>query len=144
MPIDGLSAEALDSGRSGSGGHMLATLMMAAAFALSSPTLQNPIAQYVKGDVVRLVSEPGRDPLPDSRIVAVAGDRMIADASGILVNGEPVRDVSPELLQQIARRWEQVVPPDHYFVIGERHNESSSVRYHGLIPAEKIARKLSK
>ena len=119
-------------------------LIVAAAVAVFTP-LQAQTPTYLKGDVVRLVAQAGGDPLPDSRVIAVAGDRIQINKSGIVVNGEPVRDISPQLLEQFARPWEQVVPSGHYFVIGERHDGPDSVvRYHGLIPAEKIVRKVSK
>lgn len=93
---------------------------------------------------MRLVSPAGGDPLPDVRVIAVAGDRVYVDKSRIAVNGEPVRDVSPQLLAQVAEKWEQVVPAGHYFVIGERQDDASTVRYHGLIPTAKILRKVTK
>ena len=118
-------------------------LIVAAAVALSTSVhAQTP--EYAKGDTVRLVAPATGDPLPDSRVIAVAGDRIHIDNSGIVVNGESVRDVPPGLLAQFDKPWDQVVPAGHYFVIGERREASGSVKYHGLIPAEKIARKVSK
>ena len=52
-----------------------------------------------------------------------------------MVNGESVRDVPPGVLAQFGKPWDQVVPAGHYFVIGERSEASSNVKYHGLIPA---------
>jgi type IV secretory pathway protease TraF len=98
---------------------------------------------YVKGDIVRLVA-PTTDPLPDSRVIALAGERIHIDRSGFVVNGEPVTDVAPQMLKQFAEPWDQVVPVGHYFVIGKRQEAPGAVRYHGLIPAEKIVRKVSK
>jgi signal peptidase I len=118
-------------------------LIVAAAVALSA-SLQAQATSYSKGDIVQLVAPATGDPVPDSRVVAVAGDRIHADKSGIVVNGAPVDGISAKLLAQFAKPWDQVVPAGHYFVIGERSETSGSVTYHGLIPAEKIARKVSK
>ena len=119
--------------------------VLALAFAVAlAPGFQSQPSAYAKGDIVRLATPAGSDPLPDTRVIAVAGDRIHADKSGITVNREPVRDVSSKLLEQIAETWDQVVPPGHYFVIAERQTDLSAVRYHGLIPAAKILRKVTK
>ena len=122
---------------------MFNLLALACAVALSAGLQSQPSA-FSKGDIVRLVTSAGTDPLPDVRVIAVAGDRIHVDKSRIAVNGEPVRDVSPQLLEQFAETWDQVVPAGHYFVIGERQNDASTVRYHGLIPAAKILRKVTR
>jgi signal peptidase I len=123
---------------------VLTLLTLAAAVAFSS-TVQSTTATYAKGDVVRLAAQANGDPLPDSRVLAVAGDRIQIDRKkGILVNGEPVKAVSQQFLDQVAEPWDQVVPAGHYFVIAERQTSASTVRYHGLIPAAKIVAKLSK
>lgn len=97
---------------------------------------------YGRGDTVRLVAQENGEPLPDSRIIAIAGDRVRIDKSAITVNGEAVEGVSAELLQTVANPWEQLVPEGHYFVVGESGTRNSMVRYYGLIPAGKIIRKL--
>jgi hypothetical protein len=112
------------------------------AVALAAPIpAQAPV--YAKGDVVRLVVRENGDSYPDSRIVAVASDHLRADKSALTVNNEIVTGVSPELLQMFAEPWDQVTPAGHYFVVAEQRNAPNSVvRYHGLIPAEKIVRKI--
>jgi signal peptidase I len=122
---------------------MSTLLMFSVAAALSTP-LPTQSTSYVKGDVVRLETPADSDPLPDVRVIAVSGDRIQADRSGILVNSERVADVSPQLLEQFAETWDQIVPAGHYFVIAERVGASSAVRYHGLIPAAKIVKKVGK
>src|SRR5687767_1085504 len=123
---------------------MTILLPIVAAVALTSASVQSDAPQYAKGDVVQLQSRSTGESVPDSRVIAVAGDRITADKSGIAVNGERVPGVSPELLEQFAKRWEQVVPAGHYYVIGERHERHSTVRFHGLIPAARILRKVAK
>ena len=98
--------------------------------------------QYTRGDTVRLVAQENGDPLPDSRIVAIAGDRVHIDRSSLTVNGVTVQGVSTELLRTVAEAWDQLVPEGHYFVIGERGTTNDMVRYYGLIPVKKIIRKL--
>jgi signal peptidase I len=116
--------------------------IMLAAIALSPGLQQAQAPTYAKGDVVTLVRPASGDPYPDSRVMAIPGDRLQARRSGILVNGEPVKDVSPGVLEQFVEPWEQVVPPGHYFVIGEKQAGTSAVLYFGLIPSEKIVRKV--
>lgn len=122
---------------------MLMILATVLSFALQAPA---PV--YVRGDIVELVRAPGDSPLPEVRIIAVPGDRLQADRRGIRVNEQTVEGVSKQLLEQFAEAWDQVVATGHYFVIAETEkvstNGSSSVRFHGLIPAEKIARKAAR
>jgi len=98
--------------------------------------------RYVRGDVVRLVAQDNGAPLPDSRIIALAGDRIHVDRSSITVNGVAVQGVSAELLQRVSEAWDQLVPEGHYFVVGESGTANDMVYYWGLIPAAKIIRKL--
>jgi signal peptidase I len=98
--------------------------------------------QYGRGDTVRLVAQENGDPFPDSRVVAIAGDRVHIDRSSLTVNGVAVQGVSRELLQTVSKAWDQLVPEDHYFVVGERGTTNDMVRYYGLIPAKKIIRKI--
>jgi signal peptidase I len=99
-------------------------------------------SQYARGDMVRLVAQENGDPFPDSRIVAIAGDRVHIDRSSLTVNGVAVQDVSKDLLQTVSEAWDQLVPEGHYFVVGERGTTNDMVRYYGLIPAKKIIRKI--
>jgi len=123
---------------------MTMLLPIVAALVLTSASFQSEAPQYAKGDVVELQRRSTGESVPDSRVIAVAGDRITADKSGIVVNGERVPGVSPELLEQFAKRWEQVIPAGHYYVIGERQERNSTVRFHGLIPAARILRKIEK
>ena len=103
---------------------------------------------YMPGDIVELVQAPGDSVLPDVRIIAVPGDRLQADKRGIRVNEQTVEGVSKQLLEQIGESWDQVVPNGHYFVIAETQTAagrvSSTVRFYGLVPAEKIVRKAAR
>ena len=98
--------------------------------------------RYVRGDVVRLVAQDNGDRLPDSRIIAIAGDRVHVDKTSITVNGVTVQGVSAELLKAVSETWDQLVPEGHYFVIGESGTPNDMVYYYALIPAAKIIRKL--
>ena len=97
-------------------------------------------ARYVRGDTVRLVAQENGDPFPDSRIVAIAGDRVHIDKSSLTVNGLAVQGGSG-VMQTVVEPWDQLVPEGHYFVVGES-NCNDMVRYYGLIPVGKIIRKL--
>ena len=89
-----------------------------------------------RGDIVRIKSENA----PLVRIVAVAGDRVRIDDSGVFVNGAAVTSISPELL---SKPWEpEIIPAGHYLVAGEERSESVSgvsvSRYWALIGANKV------
>jgi len=119
-------------------------LILVGALALA-PILHAQTATYTKGEIVRLVAPASGDPLPDSRVIATPGDRILANKSGISVNGEAVTGISPKVLEQFAEPWDQTVPPGHYFVVGERRDSVDSiVMYQGLIPAAKIAQRVGR
>jgi len=54
--------------------------------------MQGP-AVFQRGEIVRLKSEPG---MPTARIVALPGDRLRVDNSGVYVNGAIVPWISEE------------------------------------------------
>jgi type IV secretory pathway protease TraF len=119
-------------------------LILAAVMSVAMQSQPQP-GGYVRGDLVQLVRAADDKPLPSVRVVAVAGDRIEANTSRLRVNGQPVGGVSVQLLEQFVEPWDQLVPADHYFVIAESRTvgerTDSTVRYFGLIPVEKIARK---
>ena len=120
---------------------MKSLLIVVAAVVLVQVTHAQGV-RYVRGDRVRLAAEENGDRLPDSRIIAIAGDHVHIDKSSITVNGVAVRGVSAELLTRVSETWEQIVPAGHYFVVGESGVPNSVVHYYGLIPAAKIIRKV--
>ena len=120
-----------------------AVLVAVSVLALLVPFPRAQAPEYVRGDLVRLITPADGDSLPDCRVIAVAGDQIRVDRMAVTVNGATVGNLPAGILQDFAETWDETVPSGHYFVIGERVNTSTSrVRYHGLIPAEKIAGKL--
>ena len=124
------------------GGSVLKTclVVVAAIFAVQLTYPQTP--RYVRGDVVRLTAQANGDPYPDSRIIAVAGDRVHIDRSSLIVNGVADADVSSEFLKSVSEPWDQLIPAGHYFVVGERGVPNDTVRFYGMVPAAKIIRKI--
>ena len=120
---------------------MLKSFVVVVAAVITVQLADAQAPQFARGDIVRLVAQENGDPFPDSRVVAIAGDRVHIDRSTLTVNGVEVQGVSRELLQTVSEAWDQVVPDGHYFVVGERGTTNDMVRYYGLIPATKIIRK---
>src|SRR4051812_30242883 len=119
--------------------------LLVAVIAVAGPALHAQVPTYVRGDIVRLVSNDATDPLPDSRILAVPGDRIRVTRTAVMVNGEAVSDVPPALLAQFAEPVEQMIPAGHYFVIGEKRPAPNSVvEYYAVIPAAKIHNKVTR
>lgn len=117
----------------------MSKLLTVSVMVLLSVFVHAQATQYAKGDVVRLQPQANGDPLPDSRIIAIAGDHIQFNKSGVLVNDQIVRDLSERLFAQLsAEPWDQVVPDGHYVVVGERQDPTGTVSYHGLIPGSKI------
>ena len=119
-------------------------VIVAVAVALSV-AVQAQTSEYSRGEVVRLQPTPEGTLLPNSRIIAVGGDRIKTEKSAILVNDLAVPNVSPEILSQfVAGAWDQIVSDGHYVVMGERQEASGVVRFNGLIPTAKIIGRVSR
>jgi signal peptidase I len=75
---------------------------------------------FQRGDLVRMKSN---SPAYALRVIAVPGDRLRMDATGIYVNDAPVTGLSAELIAN-NRGGTKRIPPDHYFVAGEQRVQS--------------------
>jgi signal peptidase I len=94
---------------------------------------------YSRGEIVTLAPAADGTRPPNSRVLAVAGDRVQVARAGIVVNGVRVTDVSSDFLAGLPEdTWEKTVPRGYYFVAAEQRSESDVSRYWGLIPAERI------
>jgi signal peptidase I len=95
---------------------------------------------HSRGDVVWITAAPDGTRQPDSRVLAIPGDRILVARAGITVNGAPVTELSRDFLAGLPEEtWEQVVPPDHYFVAAEQRADTGVTRFWGLIPAKRIS-----
>jgi len=101
------------------------------------------------------------------RVIGLPGDRVRLLDSRVLVNGFPLREdyvihtwpgwdrfrddfpltdlpgssVEPRWWEQLRRQvrdGELIVPPNHYFVLGDNRDESLDSRYWGFVPRENI------
>jgi hypothetical protein len=78
-------------------------------------------AAYQHGDLVFIRSENSR-----ATVVAVPGDRVRIDDSGVYVNSAPVTWISKELLLALPKPWApEIIPTGHYFVAGESRTEQA-------------------
>ena len=105
--------------------------------------LVNKIAYLEKrpqrGDIVMMHYPLNPARLFVKRVIAHPGDRLHIRDGRVYVNGEAYDDsyVSPEF--RGASNWgPEVVPDGHYFVMGDRRNNSSDSRHWGFVPARYI------
>jgi signal peptidase I len=105
------------------------------AYAMSPPR---------RGDIVMLRYPPDPRRSFVKRIVAAGGDAIRIDDGRVYVNDRPVDEpyVVPEARSHDARPV-QIVPAGHYFVLGDRRNNSSDSRHWGLVPEESIIGRVS-
>ena len=106
--------------------------------------LQSP-AIYQRGDVVRVKGEGN---IPSVRVIAVPGDRVRINDSGVYVNDVAVTWVSSDLLAALPKPWQpEVMAAGQYFVAGSYRTESEGTlskgsywAYTGMDSLERIER----
>src|SRR5688572_19773729 len=94
------------------------------AFVLLLTVAQAP-ASYQRGEVVRVKNETK---IPTVRVVAIPGDRVRIDDTGVYVNTERVTWVSGDLLASLPKPWNpELMAQDQYLVVGSHRSESAGV-----------------
>ncbi len=90
-----------------------------------------------RGDIVvfRSPVQPDKDFI--KRIIALPGDTVEVRNGQVYVNGEPIDEpyISYRPPYVVPR---QVVPPDHYYVLGDNPPNSSDSHVWGPVPAENL------
>ena len=120
-----------------------------------SPTLQdqdriivNKLAYYSKrperGDVVMMHYPLDLSRLFVMRVIAQPGDRLHIRRGRVYLNDQPYEDSYVAASFRSADDWgPEVVPDGHYFVMGDRRNNSSDSRHWGFVPARYIVGRVS-
>jgi len=105
------------------------------AYAMSSPQ---------RGDVVMLRYPRDQRKAFVKRIIAEGGDTLRIEDGRVYVNDQVLEDayVAPDGRSH-DNLGSQVVPPRHYFVMGDRRNNSSDSRHWGLVPENLILGRVS-
>jgi signal peptidase I len=100
------------------------------------------------GDVVVFKAPPSEhcgDPSVTDlvkRIVGLPGQHISSNGNTILVNGRPLRQDWPHYADLITPITPQVIPPNHYFVMGDNHPASCDSRDWGTLPRSDIIGKV--
>ena len=96
-----------------------------------------------RGDIV--IFKPPDPDVRDfiKRVIAVPGDRLRIDHGVVYINGEVLQEPYLPEKWTYSNTWpatgqDYVLPPDHYFVMGDNRNHSSDSRVFGPIDASSI------
>ncbi len=113
--------------------------LVAAAILLLSPALMAQTdVSYHRGDTVRLQLK-GQKPTPDPRIIAVPGDRVRINTSGVFVNDIPLTWVSRDFTANYGTRpWDSMVPEGQYVVIADYRQNHDVSQFLGFVSAHTI------
>jgi signal peptidase I len=96
-----------------------------------------PFGAPSRGDVIvfRYPKDPRRDFI--KRVIAVPGDTVEVRQGKVYVNGQVLHE--PYIIENPAYSKElQVVPPGHFYVLGDNRNNSSDSHVWGPVPQEYI------
>ena len=96
-----------------------------------------------RGDII--IFKPPDPDVRDfiKRVIAVPGDRLRIDHGTVYINGEILEEPYLPEKWTYNNSWpatgqDYVLPPDHYFVMGDNRNHSSDSRVFGPIDASSI------
>ena len=110
---------------------LLASLLIGAVVGAQSPPFQ-------RGDQVSVQNADGAAAEPSVQIViALAGDRLRVDQSGVFVNDQRVTTLSPHLVEVLPKET-STIPAGHIFVAGEEHTATTMGRGWSLIPIVRV------
>ena len=92
-----------------------------------------------RGDIVMMRYPRNPEKLFVKRVVAGPGDTVHIQTGQTYVNGQPEEDAFVVPAGRSADTWgPAVVPEGHYFVMGDRRNNSSDSRHWGYVPTRYI------
>jgi hypothetical protein len=105
---------------------------------LAALSVQAQAAEYIRGDEVRVTTADGQTASPPiQHVMAVPGDRIQIDATGLSVNETPIQGLSAKL-PLACGTWDTTVPSGHYFLVGEQIQGQSASRSCSLVPASRV------
>ena len=96
------------------------------------------ISDIERGDIVVFWYPKDRSKSFIKRVVGLPGDRVEIRSGTVFVNGQRLSE--PYLLQRLDVKSHppEVIPPQHYFVLGDHRTSSSDSRDWGSVPRQNI------
>jgi signal peptidase I len=114
------------------------SLVVVLTVVLSPALMAQTDVSYNRGDTVRLQSKDQKR-TPDPRIIAVPGDRVRINTSGVFVNDIPLTWVSRDFTANYGTRpLDSFVPEGQYVVIADYRQNHDVSQFLGFVSANTI------
>jgi hypothetical protein len=106
---------------------------------VTGPVLAAQAPSFHRGQQVEVRKADGTSASPFLQtVIALGGDRLKIDQTGVYVNDEKVTTLPPRVVE-ILPRENETIPAGHVFVAGEERSGESVGRGWNLIPLSRVS-----
>ncbi len=96
------------------------------------------LSDIVRGDIVVFWYPRDRSKSFIKRVIGLPGDRVEIRSGTVFVNGQRLSEPYLQRRLDVKSHSSEMIPPQHYFVLGDHRNSSSDSRDWGTVPRQNI------